>query len=79
MEQQSKKKHTGNGVRCYRIILGIALVVIIALTGWYMLSCSKNATPKEGTLVKSNCESRYEQCLLRAADKNHGCDVGTMQ
>ena len=56
MEQQSKKKHTGNGVRCYRIILGIALVVIIALTGWYMLSCSKNATPKEGTLVKSTCE-----------------------
>lgn len=56
MEQQSKKKHTGNGVRCYRIILGIALVVIIALAGWYMLSCSKNATPKEGTLVKSNCE-----------------------
>lgn len=56
MEQQSKKKHTGNGVRYYRIILGIALVVIIALAGWYMLSCSKNATPKEGTLVKSNCE-----------------------
>lgn len=59
MEQQSKKKHTCNGVRCYRIVLAIVLVVIIVLAGWYLLSCSKNATPKEGTLVKSNCE--YER------------------